>query len=45
MKVFVKSIALFFSGKINTQIQEDLEQFFPTKKEFLASKKYKKIQF
>ena len=28
-----------------TQIQEDFEQFFVTKQGFLASKKYKKIQF
>ena len=28
--------------KINTQIQEDFQQFFGTKQGFLASKKYKK---
>ena len=44
MEVFLESIVLFFGLK-STQIQEDFEQFFVTKQGFLASKKYKKVQF
>ena len=44
MEFLLESIVLFLD-KIKTQVYEDLEQFFVTKQEYLASKKYQKIQF
>ena len=34
-----------FLDKTNTQLYEDLKQFFATKQGFLASKKYRKYSF
>ena len=44
MKVFLKSIVLFFEQNKYTDIRR-FKQFFVTKQEFLASKKLKQYRF